>query len=153
MTNHVDRTRSYRNARRRASQALWSTESARSAQAAAESEAAAAYEAIVVVAEASTDPVIRGAAASVRAQQAALRGEGKALAQSLSALIDRLVSVEAGAMSFGQSAETLVLIAIEGRGGLVERHLAVMRAEAALDDVLAALSEANAAVAAPTPTR
>ncbi len=91
---------------------------------------------LLAQAERSEDSLLREAAQTVRSQRAALHDVGDELARSLAGAIDRLVRADADAVGFAQEADALALLAIGGRGALADRHRAVLRAEAALNDLI-----------------
>ncbi len=111
-------------------------ESLREARLKAENEAAACLEQVLAQADRSPDALVRDAAALVRSRRAALRRSGDELAYALAESIERLATVDADALAFVQDADAMTFLAINGRDDLRERHLAVLRSEAALNDLL-----------------
>lgn len=143
MADPTETRHRYREARRRADESFLTAESLRSSRQTAEIEAAKAFEEILEAASGSEDPSIRDAAAAVRRQRTALRRSGDVLACSMFELLERLVGADSGALGFDQDADTFVSPAIDGRAALADRHLAVTRAEATLDELLGNLDSAS----------
>ncbi len=132
----MDARQRYVDARCRAGEAARGMESLRETRRIAESEAGARLDQLLAQAERSEDSLLREAAQTVRLQRAALHRVGDELARSLAGAIDRLVRADADAVGFAQEADALVLLAIGGRSALADRHRALLRAEAALNDLI-----------------
>jgi hypothetical protein len=124
--------RRWLDARARAAEAYAIGETIRAARITAEQEATGCRDEILRAAEADEAGLVRAAAAEIRARRTAARRCGDALLDSLAAVVERLV-VDGDGPGFGQDADALVLLSTEGRANLVDRHVALASAEAALD--------------------
>ncbi len=111
-------------------------ESLRETRRTAESEAGARLDQLLAQAERSENSLLREAAQTVRSRRAELHGVGDELARSLAGAIERLVRADADAVGFDQEADALSLLAISGCSALADRHRALLRAEAALNDLM-----------------
>jgi hypothetical protein len=127
-------------ARARATEAFVIGRSLRAAWITAEQEAASCREEILIAAEADEDALVRAAAAEIRSRRSAARRCGDVLIDSIAAVVQRLVA-DGDGPGFDQDSDALVLLSIEGRSNLIDRHASLASAEAALDALLFAESD------------